>query len=110
MNETRQAIQPTQSCVLQIETPDLQAPLQCKIGVTTEFFMGTSDLSAIFALSPAERIELAEDLWDSVALEAAGQPLKAHEIAEIEKRLAEHRARPQDLVSWNTLKANLNLA
>ena len=75
--------------------------------------MGTSDLQAIFALSPAERIELAEDLWDSVALEAAGQPLKAHEIAEIaeiEKRLTEHRARPQDLVSWNTVKANLNLA
>ena len=69
--------------------------------------MGTSDLQAIFALSPAERIELAEDLWDSVALEAAGQPLKAHEIAEIEKRLAEHAANPQDVVPWSTVKATL---
>ena len=45
--------------------------------------MGTPDLQALFAVSPAERIELAEDLWDSVALEAAVQPLKANEIAEI---------------------------
>ena len=32
--------------------------------------MGTSDLQALFALSTAGRIKLAEDLWDSVALEA----------------------------------------
>jgi putative addiction module component (TIGR02574 family) len=76
---------------------------------TKEFFMGTADLQALFALSPAERIELAEDLWDSVAQEAAGQPLKAHEIAEIDKRLAEHRANPQDVVPWGTVKANLGL-
>jgi putative addiction module component (TIGR02574 family) len=76
---------------------------------TKEFFMGTADLQALFALSPAERIELAEDLWDSVAQEAAGQPLKAHEIAEIEKRLAEHRANPQDVVPWATVRANLGL-
>jgi putative addiction module component (TIGR02574 family) len=79
------------------------------IDKTKEFFMGTADLQALFALSPAERIELAEDLWDSVAREAAGQPLKAHEIAEIEKRLAEHRATPQDVVPWETVKANLRL-
>ena len=60
--------------------------------------MGTSDLQALFASSTAERIELAEDLWDSVALEAAVQPFKAHEIAEIERRLAEHAANPQDVV------------
>ena len=72
--------------------------------------MGTSDLQALFALSLAERIELAEDLWDSVALEAAGQPLQAHEIAEIQKRLAEHAANPQDVVPWSTVKAHLQIA
>ena len=72
--------------------------------------MGTSDLQALFALSPTERIELAEDLWDSVALEVAVQPLKAHEIDEIERRLAEHAANPQDVVSWQTVKANLQIA
>jgi putative addiction module component (TIGR02574 family) len=71
--------------------------------------METIELQALFALSPAERIELAEELWDSVAHEAAGQPLKAHEIAEIEKRLAEHRAHPQNIVPWNAVKVNLGL-
>ena len=37
--------------------------------------MGKSDLQALFALGPAERIVLAKDLWDSVALEEAVQPL-----------------------------------
>lgn len=72
--------------------------------------METPDLRALFALSPAERIELAKDLWDSVALEAAGQALKAHEVAEIQKRLAEHAANPQDVVPWSTVKANLQIA
>lgn len=71
--------------------------------------MGKSDLQALLALSPAERIELAEDLWDSVALEAAAQPLKTHEIAEIEKRLAEHQANPQDVVPWSTVKTHLQI-
>lgn len=71
--------------------------------------MGKSDLQALLALSPAERIELAEDLWDSVALEAAAQPLKTHEIAEIEKRLAEHQANPQDVVLWSTVKTHLQI-
>ena len=72
--------------------------------------MEKSDLQALFALSPAQRIELAEDLWDSVALEAAAQPLKQHEIAEIQKRLAEHAANPQDVVPWSKVKANLQIA
>jgi putative addiction module component (TIGR02574 family) len=71
--------------------------------------MGTADLQALFALSPAERIELAEDLWDSVAHDAAGQALKANEITEIEQRLAEHRLQPQDVVPWSKVKANLGL-
>ena len=71
--------------------------------------MGKSDLQALLALSPAERIELAEDLWDSVAIEAAAQPLKTHEIAELEKRLVEHQANPQDVVPWSTVKAHLQV-
>lgn len=72
--------------------------------------MGTADLKALFELSVAERIELAEELWDSVALEAAGQPLKPHELVEIEKRLAEHRANPDAVVSWDSVRKRLGLA
>ena len=71
--------------------------------------MGIPDLQPLFALSPAERIKLAEDLWDSVALKAARRPLKAYEIAEIQKRLTEHVANPQDVVPWSTIKVNLQI-
>jgi hypothetical protein len=42
-------------------------------------------------------------------MEPANQPFKAHDI-EIEKRLAEHRVHPQDVVPWEIVKANLNMA
>ena len=71
--------------------------------------MGRSDLQALFALSPEERIELAEELWDSVALEAAAQALKTHEIVEIDKRLAEHNANQHDVVPWSTVKTHLQI-
>jgi putative addiction module component (TIGR02574 family) len=72
--------------------------------------MGTSDLQALFALSAAERIELAEELWDSVAHDATNQTLSARETHEIKTRLAEHRAQPQDVLSWDIVKTNLGLA
>jgi putative addiction module component (TIGR02574 family) len=50
--------------------------------------MRTSDLD-ISGLSLAERIQLAEDLWDSVAAETGELPLSAAQTAELDRRLAE---------------------
>lgn len=71
--------------------------------------MGQSDLKAVFALSVAERIELAEELWDSVAEDAQNQPLKPHELAELRQRLNEHRNSPNDVVAWEQVKQKLGL-
>ncbi len=71
--------------------------------------MGQSDLQALFALSVAERIELAEELWDSVAEDAQSQPLKPHELAEVRQRLDEHQNSPNDVVSWANVKQKLGL-
>ena len=71
--------------------------------------MGKSDLQALFSLSVAERIELVEELWDSVADEAQAQPLAAHELAEIRLRLREHQAGPADVVPWDEVKNKLGL-
>ena len=40
-------------------------------------------------------------------LDAAGQPLKAHEVIEIENRLAEHAANPQGVLAWSAVKGHL---
>ncbi len=52
---------------------------------------------------------MVEDLSESTEFEAAPQSLKPHEIAEIEKRLAEHHANPQDVVPWSTVKTHLQI-
>ena len=49
--------------------------------------MQAADL--ISKLSVAERIQLAEELWDSVAAETGDLPLSASQKAELERRLAD---------------------
>lgn len=70
--------------------------------------MGSSDLQqALASLSVAERIELAEELWDSVARDTEVQRLNAHERDEVALRRAEHRADPQAVLPWDQVKASL---
>jgi putative addiction module component (TIGR02574 family) len=72
--------------------------------------MGSSDLGALLLLSVAERIELVQDLWDSVALESASQVLTASEVAEITQRLSEHSANPHDVLPWSEVRRTLGLS
>jgi putative addiction module component (TIGR02574 family) len=68
-----------------------------------------SDLLAeLLKLSPAERIQLAEDLWDSVAADPEGlPPLSDAQRAEIERRVSEHRRDPSSAVTWDEVRARL---
>ena len=53
------------------------------------------DLSELFKLSAAERVQLAQDLWDSVAAEPAQAPfLSQSQMDEIDRRLADHALNP----------------
>ena len=68
-----------------------------------------NDLFAeLFKLSAAERIQLAEDLWDSVAAEPEKlAPLSEAQRAEIERRLAEHARDPASAATWADVRARL---
>lgn len=67
-----------------------------------------NDLSELFKLSPAERIQLAEDLWDSVASEPEKLPsLTDTQRLELDRRLAEHAADPSATQSWDEVRARL---
>ena len=67
-----------------------------------------SDIAELFKLSPAERIQLAEDLWDSVAAEPdAHPPLTGAQQAEIERRMADHARDPSTALSWKEVRARL---
>jgi putative addiction module component (TIGR02574 family) len=67
-----------------------------------------NDLSELFKLSVAERIQLVEDLWDSIAADTDGLPPPTQEqIAEIERRLAEHEKDPSTALEWEDVRERL---
>lgn len=59
-------------------------------------------------LTVAERIQLAEDLWDSVAAEGSGAAaLSGAQLEELEARLDAHDADPSSAVPWEKVRADL---
>ncbi len=59
-------------------------------------------------LSVEERLALVEELWDSIAEDRAVVPLSDAQRAELDRRFAEHAAHPNDVVSWEDIKASIN--
>ena len=56
-------------------------------------------------LSPEDQLKLAEALWDGLA-ERAAVPLPTEtQCAELDRRLAEDNATPEDVVPWSEVKA-----
>ena len=67
--------------------------------------MNPTSLSDLLKLSPAERIQLAQDLWDSVPEDAI--PLTEELVAELERRMAAHGANPEPAVPWEEVRERL---
>ena len=68
----------------------------------------TIRLDELFQLSPAERIQLAADLWDSVAADPESLPAPSEaQRAEIERRLSEHVRDPTSAMSWEDVRTRL---
>lgn len=60
------------------------------------------------ALPISERIQLVEDIWDSIAQETPSPlQLGAQERAELQRRLAEHQADPSSSIPWERVRASL---
>jgi putative addiction module component (TIGR02574 family) len=63
-------------------------------------------LTELLKLTPAERIQLAQDLWDSIAPEDM-PPLTDEQMEEIDRRLAEHERDPSRAIPWEDVRARL---
>jgi putative addiction module component (TIGR02574 family) len=59
-------------------------------------------------LSIAERIQLAEDLWDSIPPEGADVPLTEGQKAELDRRLDDLEQNPDAGESWEVVRARLH--
>ena len=72
--------------------------------------LGMSNLAHTFdfdALSVPERIQLVEDLWDSVAASVDDVPVTAAQRDEIDRRIAVHELNPQSATSWSDARAHI---
>ncbi len=59
-------------------------------------------------LSIAERVQLVEDIWDSIVVEAPESvPLSAPQREELRRRLAAHDSDPATAIAWESVRADL---
>jgi putative addiction module component (TIGR02574 family) len=61
----------------------------------------------LFALPLAERLQLVEDLWDSIAAEQEATPVHPEVANELSERLARYDANPSSGISWEDAKRRL---
>ena len=64
-------------------------------------------LEEITKLSIPERIQLVEDIWDSIAAEGTEVPLTPAQREELQRRVERYRSNPESGISWDALKASL---
>ena len=63
-----------------------------------------SDIDQLRQLPLPERIQMVEDLWDTIAADSASITLSPAQIAELDCRLDRYEASPQEGIAWATLK------
>jgi putative addiction module component (TIGR02574 family) len=51
------------------------------------------------------RVALVQEIWDSIAAETSAVPLSEAHRAELERRLADDEANPDDVIPWEEVKA-----
>ena len=68
-----------------------------------------TQVAEIFELSVAERIQIVEDIWDSIVNTPEEISLSEAEKAKLNKRLESYQQNPNEGIEWETLKKNLSL-
>ncbi len=53
-----------------------------------------------------QKVKLVQEIWDSIAQEVGALPPAPEERVELERRLAEDQASPEDVLTWDEIKAD----
>jgi len=64
----------------------------------------STELSDILQMSVAERIQLVEDIWDSIATTPESLPVTDAQKDELDRRLQAHAQNSDEGISWDALK------
>jgi putative addiction module component (TIGR02574 family) len=67
--------------------------------------MNTQLLEQARKLDINEQIDLVEAIWDGIASRGEAPPLTDAQKAELDRRLADHLANPDDVIPWNEVEA-----
>jgi putative addiction module component (TIGR02574 family) len=59
---------------------------------------------SVFDLSPAEKLQLVEDLWDDLAASPTAVPIHDWQKEELARRKANLMNNPASALSWNEVK------
>ncbi|WP_295456935.1 addiction module protein [uncultured Thiodictyon sp.] len=62
------------------------------------------DTLSIFDLSPSEKLQLVEDLWDDLAANPADVPIADWQVEELDRRKANLMSNPASGLSWDEVK------
>lgn len=64
-------------------------------------------MESLRSLPISERLQLVEDLWDSIAVDAGGLPLTEAQREELDRRLDDFELNPTAGVSWDQFRSTL---
>jgi putative addiction module component (TIGR02574 family) len=67
----------------------------------------STQLPDILEMTVAERIQLVEDIWDSIAAVPESLPLTEAERKELDRRLEMHAQNPDEGIPWDELKERM---
>jgi putative addiction module component (TIGR02574 family) len=70
--------------------------------------MASLDIREILKLSVSERIQLVEEIWDSIAAHPERLPVTGAQKAELDRRLADYRANPGQGRTWEEVRDSLD--
>ena len=65
----------------------------------------TATLNQITALRIEDRIRLVQAIWDTIAAEQAYPDLTEVQKQELDRRIADCEANPNDVLTWDEIKA-----
>ena len=69
--------------------------------------MSPLNLESVLQMPVDERIRIVEAIWDSVAREPAHVGLEAWQAAELDRRIADFEANPDEGVPWDEVKRRI---
>jgi putative addiction module component (TIGR02574 family) len=65
----------------------------------------STTLTAIRTMNIDDRIRLVQAIWDEIAVDREAAELTEEQRQELDRRLADYEAKPEEVVPWQTIEA-----